>query len=145
MVDNLRTKVAFITFGTVVYMIWSVIVVAAQDILSGTSLPTTIVLFAQVLPYFIVTFLFPFFIQKCSYWIKICFLCPVFAGGIMLIGLSSQVKWKLIGVAVSSVASGAAESTFVPLTAKYSEESVSAYFTGSGIGFVAAPLYYSGE
>ena len=124
---------------------WSAIVTGAQDILSGTSLPTTAVLTAQVVPHFAVTNLFPFFIQKCSYWVKVIFICPLYVGGILLISLLPQVEWKLVGVAVTSVGSGAAESTFVPLTAMYNKAAISAYFTGSGIGFVAAPLYYAGE
>ena len=143
--DSFKTKLVFIIFGTIGYTLWSVIVTADQDILSGTELPTTAVLTAQIVPYFVVTSLFPFFIQKCSYWVKVSFIFPLCVGGILLISLLPQVEWKLVGVALTSVGSGAAESTFVPLTAMYTEAAISAYFAGSGIGFVAAPLYYAGE
>ena len=142
--DTFKRNLSFFMFGLVLYTVWSIIVAAAQDTLSATSLPTTVVLIAQSLPYTLVGCVCPYFIQKFPYWAKTTAVTMAFLGGVLLISLVEYLSIKITGIVILAFGNGLGEITFVPLTAIYDESAVSAYFTGSGVGFFLGPFYYTG-
>lgn len=143
--ERLRTVTAFFIFGALIYATYSLVIAGAQDILAGTFIQTSMVLVADIGPYFLVTLIAPYFMQKIPYFARITavFLCGI--GGFLMLSFSKQVHWKLIGVGIASFGYGVGEVTFLALTSFYHEVTVSAYSAGTGAGFVIAPLYYTGK
>jgi len=141
--ERLRTVTAFFIFGSLIYATYSLVIAGAQDILAGTFIQTSMVLVADIGPYFLVTLIAPYFMQKIPYFARIMtvFLCGI--GGFLMLSFSKQVHWKLIGVGIASFGYGVGEVTFLALTSFYHEVTVSAYSAGTGAGFVIAPLYYT--
>ena len=142
--ERLRTVTAFFIFGTLSYATYSLVIAGAQDILAGTFIQTSMVLVADIGPYFLVTLIAPYFMQKIPYFARITTVFLSGIGGFLMLSFSKQVHWKLIGVGISSFGYGVGEVTFLALTSFYHEVTVSAYSAGTGAGFVIAPLYYTG-
>lgn len=141
--ESFHTVIAFFVFGTLIYATYSLIIAAAQDILAGTFIQTSMVLIADIGPYFLVTLIAPYFIQKISYFTRIS---TVFMSGIigfLMLAFTEQVYWKLIGVGITSFGYGVGEVTFLALTSFYHQTTLCAYSAGTGTGFLIAPLYYT--
>ena len=143
--ERLRTKIAFFTFGCLIYATYSLIISGAQDILAGTLIQTSLVLVANIGPYFLVTLIAPYFMQRIPYFARIVSVFVTETLGFLLLVCSKRVHWKLVGVGLASVGYGIGEVSILALTSFYHEVTVSAYSAGTGAGFVAAPLYYTGK
>lgn len=143
--ERLRTKVAFFVFGCLIYATYSAIISGAQDILAGTLIQTSLVLVANIGPYFLVTLIAPCFMQRIPYFVRIVAVFVTETLGFLLLVCSTQVHWKLMGVALASIGYGIGEVSILALTTFYHEITVSWYSAGTGAGFVAAPLYYTGK
>ncbi|KAL9988099.1 hypothetical protein ACROYT_G002503 [Oculina patagonica] len=141
--ERLRTVTAFFIFGTLIYATYSLVIAGAQDILAGTFIQTSMVLVADIGPYFVVTLIAPYFMQKIPYFARITTVFLSGIGGFLMLSFSKQVHWKLIGVGIASFGYGVGEVTFLALTSFYHEVTLSAYSAGTGAGFVIAPLYYT--
>lgn len=142
--ERLRTVTAFFIFGTLIYATYSLVIAGAQDILAGTFIQTSMVLVADIGPYFFVTLIAPYFMQKIPYFARITTVFLSGIGGFVVLSFANQVHWKLIGVGIASFGYGVGEVTFLALTSFYHEVTLSAYSAGTGAGFVIAPLYYTG-
>ena len=142
--EKFKINISFFAFGLILYTMWSIVISAAEDTLSASVLPTTVVLIAQSLPYAVLTTICPYFIQKFSYWSKTIAASVLFIVGILMLSVGQQLAPKLTGIVFMSLANGLGEITFIPLTALYNEQAVSAYFTGTGVGFFLGPFYYTG-
>ena len=143
--ENLKTKFAFFLFGFVLYAVNSLLMVAAQDILSATLLPTTVVLLGQTLPFAVISIVCPFFISKMKVAARIAVVFASFASGLLLISLAEHVGWKLVGVYLVAVGDGVGDMTILSLSAFYHQVVVGAYASGSGLAFCMVPLYYLGQ
>ena len=143
--ENLKTKFAFFLFGFVLYAVNSLLMVAAQDILSATLLPTTVVLLGQTLPFAVISIVCPFFISKVKVAARITVVFASFASGLLLISLAEHVGWKLVGVYLVAVGDGVGDMTILSLSAFYHQVVVGAYASGSGLAFCMVPLYYLGQ
>ena len=135
----------FSVFGFILQIFFSVYIAASQDILEETLVPTPVLLISASLPFFFITSALPYFILKLPtnvLLVPIVFLSII---GVLLYALVEHVLVRIVGVVI--VASGIAigEVTFVSLTALYSDSAMSAYATGTGIGFIVGPLYYAGK
>ena len=143
--EQLRTVTAFFIFGTLIYATYSLVMAGAQDILAGTSTPTSVSLIALVTPGFLVTLIAPYFMHKIPYVVRIITFCCTGIGGFFMLVFSKQVHWKLIGVGIVSFGSNFSEITVLALSSFYHETTSTAFSAGSGAGFMIAPLYYTGE
>lgn len=143
--ESFHTVIAFFIFGTLIYAMYSLVIAAAQDILAGTLIQTSMVLIADIGPYFLVTLIAPCFIQKISYFTRISTVFMSGIVGLLMLAFSEQLYWKLIGVGITSFGYGVGEVTFLALTSFYHQTTLSAYSAGTGTGFVIAPLYYTGR
>lgn len=101
------------------------------------------VLVTDIGPYFAVTLIAPYFIQKVPYFVRIATVFLSEIGGFLTLSFAKQVHWKLIGVGIASFGFGVGEVTFLALTSFYHEITLSAYSAGTGAGLVIAPLYYT--
>ena len=143
--ENLKTKFAFFLFGFVISAVNSTLMVAAQDILSATLLPTTVVLLGQSLPFFVISIVCPFFIMKVKVGVRIAVVFASFSSGLLLISLAEHVGWKLVGVYLVAVGDGVGDMTILALTAFYHHVVVGAYASGSGLSSCMVPLFYLGQ
>ena len=143
--ESFKTKLAFWVFGFVLYIVYALMISAAQDILSTTHLPTTVVLLAQILPNAVIATICPLFIVKIRFSIKIGIVFWTFVGGLLVTSLAKKVEWKLLGVCLTSVGMGLGEMSILSLTAFYQQITISAYAAGTGFGYVCGPLYYTGK
>lgn len=143
--ERLRTITAFFIFGTLIYATYSLVIVGAQDILAGTSIPTSISLIALIAPGFLVTLIAPYFMHNIPYIARIMTFCCTGIGGFLMLVFAKQVHWKLIGVGIVSFGSNFCEITVLALSSFYHEAASTAFSAGTGAGFVIAPLYYTGE
>lgn len=138
------TIVAFYIFGFLIYAIYSLIISGAQDILAGTFVPTSAVLVANVGPYFIVTVVAPYFIQKIPYFPRVLAIFFLEASGLIMVVTAKHVGTRLLGISLSSFGFGLGELSFIAMTSFYHDTAVSAFSAGTGTGISLAPLYYTG-
>lgn len=138
------TILAFYIFGFLIYAIYSLIISGAQDILAGTLVPTSAVLVANVGPYFVITVVAPYFIQKIAYFPRVLAICFLEATGLIMVATAKRVGVRLLGVSLSSFGFGLGELSFIAMTSFYHDTAVSAFSAGTGTGISLAPLYYTG-
>ena len=143
--EKLKTKLAFTVFGFVCKGITSLIHTAAQDILSGKTLPTTVVLLTYMLPPVIFSIFGPFCVMKLSPIMRIALIFASHSCGTLLLALAPQVEFKLMGVCLASAGTAIGDVGIMPLTAYYHHTTVNCFATGTGLGYLFAPLYYSGK
>ena len=143
--ERLRTITAFFIFGTLIYGTYSLVMAGAQDILAGTSIPTSVSLMALVAPGFLVTLIAPYFMHEIPYVARIITFCCTGTGGFLMLGFAKQVHWKLFGIGLVSFGSNFCEMTVLALSSFYLEATSTAFAAGTGAGFVIAPLYYTGK
>ena len=142
--ERMRTVMAFFMFGIIIYSTLFFVIAAAQDILAGTFIQTSLVLVTLTLPMFLVSLIAPYFMQRISYFIRITSLGLASIGGILVLAFAKHVHWKLLGVGITAFGLALGESSILALTSNYHEVTLSAYSGGTGLGFVIAPLYYTG-
>ena len=138
------TILAFYIFGFLIYAIYSLIISGAQDILAGTLVPTSAVLVANVGPYFVITVVAPYFIQKIAYFPRVLAIFVLEATGLIMVATAKRVGVRLLGVSLSSFGFGLGELSFIAMTSFYHDTAVSAFSAGTGTGISLAPLYYTG-
>ena len=100
--ERMRTVVAFFIFGSIIYSAHSLIISAAQDILAGTFIQTSLVFIALALPLFLVSLIAPYFMQRISYSIRIATHGLALMSGILVLALAKHVHWKLLGVVIAA-------------------------------------------
>ncbi len=83
--------------------------------------------------------------QKIPYIARITVFSCADIGGLLILTLANQVHWKLVGVALVSFGNTLGEITVLALTSFYQEVVSTAFSAGTGMGFVIAPLYYTGN
>ena len=143
--ENLRTVMAFFAFGTLIYNGFSLFITAAQDILAGTYIQSSMVLIACISPSFVFTLIAPYFVQKISYFARFITVGLALPCGLLILALAEQVYWKLIGLGIASVGYSMSEMTVLGLTSFYHEVALTAFSAGTGVGYVITPFYYTGK
>lgn len=139
------TLLSFCVLGFLVTSAFVVMLSAAQDILTGTSIPTSIVLIANRGPSSLTSLVAPYFMKRIPYSVRYILVFTATAGGFLITGLVHHVGWKLAGVAIASFGNGVASISSIALASFFHVKALSMYSSGTGIGFIAAPFYYTGE
>ena len=139
-----RNLAAFAAMGFLNQLYISIGLAAAQDILTASYVPTSVILIVATLPYFATAVLFPSVLPRVGLLSR--FVAAVFFGvaGCLLFCLPSSIPWRLVGVGTVTIGVAIGEVTFVTLTALYEDNTVSCYSFGTGIGYTFGPVYYSG-
>ena len=143
--ENLKTKLAFTAFGFVSNAMASLVDTAAQDILSGKSLPTTVVLLTFIFPQVLCSVFGSFCIVKLSPNTRIALVSTSHSFGTLILALAPQVEFKLMGVGLVSAGNAFGHVGIMPLTAYYHHTTVIYFTAGTGLGYFFAPFYYSGK
>lgn len=132
-------------FGFILQIFFSIGLSASQDILEATLVPTPVLLIAASLPFFLITSILPHFVLKVAQEILLVPIVFLSIVGVLLYALVEHVVLRVTGVIVVSTGVAIGEVTFVSMTALYSDIAMSSYATGTGIGFIVGPLYYTGK
>ncbi|KAJ8905703.1 hypothetical protein NDN08_002208 [Rhodosorus marinus] len=136
--------IAFGICGLLLDMTFVVLLAAAKDIVSASSLPTSSVLVASIVPLWFLKLVAPLFIEKVPYRVKIS--AAAWSGMLALCGtaLLSSIWGKLVvGVAVGAISTALAEITFFALVTRYSKQCLPALTTGTGLcGLCGSGFYF---
>ena len=135
----------FYIFGTMTFFYQEMLFTASEDILSGRHLPTATVLVCFVAPLAAIKLIAPWFIQKISYVLKVCFIVTCMVAGLALIIFTEDMTLKLVGIALSAVATATSEVVFLALTSFYPQVCISSFVAGTGMASLISPLYYTGK
>ncbi|CAL6015887.1 CLN3_protein [Hexamita inflata] len=134
--------VCFIILGWVNNFGYSVMLSAAKHMMAGKA-PTSTVLLCDILPCFCVKLIFPFFLEKIIYPVKVISVVLLAILGFLLATFSEQSTGiALTGVVCHSLSSGLGEITYLAYSAKFSTSCVSAWSCGTGLaGITASGIY----
>lgn len=83
------------------------------------NIPKGAVLLADILPGLFIKVTAPFFIHLIPYWIRVVAIVVLSIGGFQLVGWPPVIGLQLLGICVTSLASGLGESTFLALSTFY--------------------------
>ena len=142
---NTRTILAFGTLGFFSTYFFFVIVSATQDILEATVIPSSLVLLAASGPAFLVSVVYPYFLQGIPLSVASCVIFALSVTGMLITSLVREPRFKLVGVCLASFGYGGIESVFFSLSAFYGSTTVNSFAFGSGMGNLAGPLSYTGK
>ena len=142
---RLRNIVCFFLFGLTMASLAEVLLVAAQDLLSGSSLATTTVILALTVPSVMGKLAAPWFMQKFPYSCKVPFITVLYIGGLLVIFMTGPVEWRLLGASAIQLGCSLSEISFLALTSFYPDVTVNAFTAGLGGAALIGPLYYTGK
>lgn len=143
--ESARNIACFFILGVLSLIYDEISLAAAEDVLAGSIIPTTIVIIAISVPVLAVKATAPWFLQKCSYLHKSLVVVFLLVTGLIVIVSVQNVHWRLFGISVIESGVSFSEITFLALTACYQEVTVSAFVAGIGVSSLLGPLYYTGE
>ena len=143
--ERIKTAASFCGLGVLLHSFFTLVVSGAQDILAGTLIPTPIILVSHVGPMVLVATVFPWCMQKFSYFARTLAVFLFMAGGSLMVIFIDNVYLKIVGVSLNAVAHGLGEISFLALGAFYGRTAVAAFAAGSGAGILFGPIYYTGE
>lgn len=144
MKESPSTILSFLTFGLMNYFTFTVTISGAQDIMAARSIGTSMNLVAHMVPIVLITNIFPFFIRRMPYFVRVLIVSITNAVGFVIVAYVKQAEWKLFGIGLASVGFGFGNMSLIALTSYFGSSSLAAYSAGTGMGFFVAPLYYTG-
>ncbi|KAF8429716.1 batten's disease protein Cln3 [Tirmania nivea] len=132
---------AFWLFGLMNNVLYVIILSAALDLV-GPSLPKSLVLLFDVLPSFLTKLLLPYIIHRVPYHLRIPILVLLSFLGMQFVAYAPTLPWRMFGVVLASIASGAGELSFLGLTHYYGQFALASWGSGTGAaGLVGAGMY----
>ncbi|KAF3942474.1 Battenin [Dactylella cylindrospora] len=138
---NPRVCAAFWLFGLINNVLYVIILSAALDLV-GPTVPKGIVLLFDIMPAFITKLTAPYFIHLIPYWVRIVAFFSLSTCGMVVIAFGDSIPWRMFGIAISSLSSGAGEMTFVSMTHFYDQFALAMWSSGTGgAGIVGGTLY----
>ncbi|KAF8448538.1 batten's disease protein Cln3 [Terfezia claveryi] len=136
-----RVCLAFWLFGLINNVLYVIILSAALDLV-GPTLPKSLVLLFDVLPSFLTKLLLPYVIHRVPYHIRIPILVLLSFLGMQFVAHAPTLPWRMFGVVIASISSGAGELSFLGLTHYYGQFAVASWGSGTGAaGLVGAGMY----
>ena len=146
--DNEEKRInvaAFFTYGVVKFAMEMFLMTATEDILSGTSVPTTALLLTIYLPHAMCAAILPYFAGRISQLAASASIFSLFTIGLLLVALPAQLELRLTGAACIGVGAGISDTIVIGFTARYSDITVHAYVGGSGLSGIVANIFYTGK
>lgn len=140
-----RNILCFFVFGILSLIYDEISLIAAEDILSGSTIATTTVILSIAIPVLAIKLAAPWFFQRVSYLKKIVLVVVLFLGGITTLVCSQRISGRLAGVSFVETGVATSEITFLSLTAFYEHITVSAFVAGVGVASFIGPLYYTSK
>lgn len=156
--DNIRIAIAFWFLGLINNVLYVIILSAALDLV-GPSIPKSAVLLFDVVPSFLVKLTAPYYIHLVPYKLRVPAFVSLSTCGMLLIAFTSapllsnggqipprpkemDIVYKMTGVVLASISSGAGELSFLGLTSYYGSASLAAWGSGTGgAGLIGAGAY----
>ncbi|XP_031551696.1 protein BTN1-like [Actinia tenebrosa] len=119
---------------------------AVEDILSGTLLPSTVVLFSYSIADLFSKSLSPFIVRKISFNVSFCLATSLFVGSLLLLVAIDDIKLRIAGVTVMGIAYGFTRITDVSLLAYYENADIlaNALENGGTASVFLASIVYTG-
>ena len=142
--ERLITIAAFFAFGFILYSVYSLLIAAAEDILRGSDIPTSAVISCIVGPYVFITLISPYFAQNVPYLPRVIVVFILYEAGLFSLVYVTDVRAKLLSGCLVSFAFGVGEMSSIAMTSFYNPVVVGVFSAGTGVGFITAPLYYTG-
>lgn len=142
-IEKGKNIVCFFFFGILSLIYDEICLIAAEDILAGSTVATTTVILSIAIPVLCIKLAAPWFLQRISYLKKIIFVVVFFLGGLTTLVSSRRIPGRLAGVSVVESGVATSEITFLSLTAFYEHITVSAFVAGVGVASFIGPLYYT--
>lgn len=143
--EKLINIAAFFVFGFAEATMSTVLILATEDLLSGTSYPSSLILVVSFLPYALCAAILPYFVERIPQLVvnTVVFLC--FTAGLLLMALPTKTELKILGVFCNGLGVGASDTLIMGFTARYSDITVHAYSGGVGVAFLLMNLFYTGK
>ena len=135
----------FFVFGILSLIYDEICLIAAEDILAGSTIATTTIILSIAIPVLTIKLIAPWFLQRISYLKKIMLVIFFFLGGLTELVCSQRISGRLAGVGIIEAGVATSEITFLSLTAFYEHITVSAFVAGVGVASFIGPLYYTSE
>ena len=146
--ETFSTRLAFAVFGFVIYTTYSVLVSAAQDALSGTFIPTSVIIIIIYVLFLSVALFLPYVVEKIPQSVHMFVVVLSMIAGMVLFAVASIVDLvfvRLAGVFVAALGQSLAEVGNVSLSALYGDEAMAWFSLGTGLGTFVGPLYFTGK
>jgi hypothetical protein len=134
----------FLCFAVVTYIIYTTIITSAEDVLASTHIPTSSTILCLNTPYFVMTLVLPYYIDKVPLMAKAVASSVFFAIALVLIALITTPGLRLMGILVASLGLGTAEIGFLSATSLHQDLTIHAFTTGTGLGAIIGPALYTG-
>lgn len=136
--------ICFLGFAVTTYFFYSAILISAQDILASTNIATTSVIMCFNAPYFLMTFVLPYYIDRLSIMIKAVASAVFIGAGVLVITLTPKPALRLLGVVVASFGMGTAEIGFLSATSLHHDLTIHSFTAGTGLGATIGTLFITG-
>ncbi|EWC47633.1 hypothetical protein DRE_03253 [Drechslerella stenobrocha 248] len=136
-----KVCVAFWLFGLINNVLYVIILSAALDLV-GPDVPKGVVLLFDVMPSFLTKLAGPYFIHLISYRVRIISFFLIATCGMLVVAFGDSIGWRLFGIALASVASGAGEMTFISMTHFYDHFSLAMWGSGTGGAGIVGGVFY---
>ena len=146
--ENFSTLLAFAVFGFVLYTTYSVILSAAQDALSGTFIPTSVIIIIIYVLFLSCALFLPYVAERIPQSALMFVAVITMIAGMLLFAAASIVDLvfvRLAGVFVASLGEALAEVGNVSFSALYGDEVMAWFSFGTGLGVFFGPLYFTGK
>ena len=143
--ESRRTVVCFFFFGVLSLIYDEISVIAAEDVLAGSTVATSTVVLSIALPVLLIKLTAPWVVQGVSHIKKVLLIILLFISGLIILVFTPHISGRLLGVSVTEAGVSLSEITFLSLTAFYEHVTVSAFVAGIGTSSLVGPLYYTGE
>ena len=140
-----RNILCFFFFGMLSFIYDEICLIAAEDILAGSTIPTAVVIITIAIPVILIKLTSPWFLQHVSYFKKIGLVFILFLMGLVSLVLSPRIPGRLAGVSIVESGVATSEITLLSLTAFYEHITVSAFVAGVGVSSFVGPLYYTSK
>lgn len=140
-----RTVLCFFFFGLLTMVYDEITLVAAQDVLAGSSIATTTVVLSIAFSVLSMKLTVPWVMQTIPYLVKIIIIVLVLVSGLLTLVCSSEIPVRLAGVSIIEAGVSTSEITLMSLTAFYDPITVSAFVAGIGMSSLFGPFYYTGR
>ncbi|EYC45523.1 hypothetical protein Y032_0425g1239 [Ancylostoma ceylanicum] len=163
-----RNMISFWIFGLCNNFTFSMMLSAAQDILSKQNRtsqfnhnvtdvcipeithricsPTSagVVLLCNIVPALMVKLFCPFVMHRVPYGIRHLVICTLQVTSLLMTAFSNSVPAALLGVCVASLAGGLGETTFLGLAGHYSKNTIATWSSGTGMAGLIGAFSYAG-
>jgi len=143
--ESWAVYLAFFNFAISVYLVFIILLTGSQDILAGTRIQTSWVLFADITPSLLIPLIIPFFAAYIPYSSRIITVFLLYLTAFLCLGLVKNAEMKLAAVALASFGAGILDTSAIGLTSYFKPSILSWYATSSGAGFLTAPIYYTSK